>query len=182
MAEFDKGIGRPGSDGPDLGGLDEDILTADLEADLVDDLEDDGLGEDALGDSDESAEDGESEEPEDGSGDDDGDGFGDSAFSGGFGDDSFLAGTAGTDGFGFSFSSPDSFDFDGAGEDSFDFGDVDDAGHGADHTGSLGSPRGESSLASSNTPAFMSPITPTSRHTSSQLASRLATGRSSDVA
>ena len=89
MADIDRGVGRPGSDGPDLGGLDDDILTADLEADLVDDLGDDGLGEDALGDSDESDEDGESEESEDGeSEDDDGDGFGDSAFSGGFGDDS----------------------------------------------------------------------------------------------
>ncbi len=143
MAEIDKGVGRPGSDGPDLGGLDEDILTADLEADLVGDLGDDGLGEDALGDSDESAEDGESEESEDGSGDDDDDGFGDSAFSGGFGDGSFLDGTSGSDGPGFSSFSPDSFDFDGDGEDSFDFGDSDGDGDGADHTGCLGSPRGE---------------------------------------
>ncbi len=43
MADIDRSVGRPGSDGPDLGGLDEDILTADLEADLVDDLGDDGL-------------------------------------------------------------------------------------------------------------------------------------------
>ena len=140
MADIDKGVGRPGSDGPDLGGLDEDILTADLAADLVDDLGDDGLGEDALGDSDESAEEDESEESEDSSGDDDGDGFGDSAFSGGFGDDSspggsFLGGSAGTDGSGFSSSSSDSFDFDGAVEDSVDFGDSGDAGGGADRSG-----------------------------------------------
>ena len=127
MADIDRGVGRPGSDGPDLGGLDEDILTADLEADLVDDLGDDGLGEDALGDSGESTEDDESEESEDGFSDDDDDG-------------SFLGGTSGSDGPGFS-SSPDSFGFEGDGEDSFDFG---DAGGGADHTGSLGSPRGES--------------------------------------
>ncbi len=153
MADIDKGVGRPGSDGPDLGGLDEDILTPDLEADLGDDLGDDGLGEDALGDSDGSAEEDESEESEDRSGDDDGDGFGDSTFSGGFGDESFLGGTAGTDGSGFSSSSPDSFDFDGAGADSFDFGDFDEAGDGADRTGSLGSSHGRSGPSDGGTSA-----------------------------
>ena len=85
MADIDKGVGRPGSDGPDLGGLDEDILTADLEADLVDDLGDDGLGGDALGDTEESTEEDESEESEESEG-----GTGDDVMTGGAGDDTFV--------------------------------------------------------------------------------------------
>ena len=51
MAEYDKEDGRPGSMGPDLDALDEDLLSADLEADLDGEFGEDALDEGDPGDS-----------------------------------------------------------------------------------------------------------------------------------
>ncbi len=112
MAEIDKDGDLPGSDGADLGGLGEDVLSADLEAGLVADLGDDALDEGHPDDAGDPAGDGESEDSGDDSADDGDDGFGGSAFSGGFGGDALF----------------DGLEFDGSGDDSFDFGDVADGG------------------------------------------------------
>ena len=66
MAKFGEEDGHPGSIGPDLGALDEDLLSADLEADLDGDIGDGELGESDLSDSGEDDDDGDSEDLEDG--------------------------------------------------------------------------------------------------------------------
>ncbi|MEE9208974.1 MAG: hypothetical protein V3U23_00870, partial [Kiloniellales bacterium] len=116
MAEYDKEDGRPGSIGPDLDALDEDLLSADLEADLDGDFGGDALDEGGLDDSGAPGLDGEFEESDDES-DDEGGAFGGSSFSGSFGADGFL-GAGGSGGSGFWFGPSESDD---SGDDLFDF-------------------------------------------------------------
>ncbi len=112
MAEYDKEGGRPGPVGPDLGALDEDFLSADLEVDLDGDFGEDALAEGGLDETGDSGLDGEFEES-----DDEGDGgeggtLGAAGFRG--------AGVSGDPSFSFG-----SFDFGGSGgsSDSGDTGD-----------------------------------------------------------
>ena len=85
MAEFDKEDGRPDSMGPGLGALDDDLLSADLEADLDGDFGEEPLDESEPDDSGVTGLDGEFDDS-DGDKDDDEDGaFGSSGFTSGFG-------------------------------------------------------------------------------------------------
>ncbi len=65
MAEYDKEDGRPGFLGPDLDALDEDLLSADLEADLDGDIGEEARDEGGLGDSGDTGLDGEFEDSDD---------------------------------------------------------------------------------------------------------------------
>ncbi|MEE8499669.1 MAG: hypothetical protein V3S27_03775, partial [Kiloniellales bacterium] len=65
MAEYDKVDGRPGSMGPDLDAFDEDLLSADLEADLEGYFGEDALDEGGLDDSGDPGLDDEFEESDD---------------------------------------------------------------------------------------------------------------------
>ena len=143
MAEYDKADGRPGSIGPDLDALDEDILSADLEADLDGDFGEDALDEGGLEDSGAAGLDGEFEESGDDKDDDEGGAFGGSGFSGGFGAGGFLS-AGGSGGPGFSFGSSDSGD---SGDELFEF-DSPPPPPSFDHggaAGSFGSPGGSDS-------------------------------------
>ena len=85
MAEDDAHDGPPGPRVPDLGALDEDCLSADLEADLDGDFGEDALDEGGLDDSGDAGLDGEFEDSDEERDDDGGAAFGGSGFSGGFG-------------------------------------------------------------------------------------------------
>ena len=115
MAEYDKEDGRPGSIGPDLDALDEDLLSADLEVDLDGDVGEDALDEGGLGDSGDPGRDGAFEESDDDKDDDEGEAFGGSGFSGSFGADGFLGAGGGP---GYSFGPSESGD---SGDELFDF-------------------------------------------------------------
>ncbi len=144
MAEYDKEDGRPGFLGPDLDALDEDLLSADLEADLDGDIGEEARDEGGLGDSGDAGLDGEFEDSDDERDDDEGGAFGGPGFSGGFGAGGFL-GAGGSGGPDFSFGPSDSgdsggelFDFEspppppsvdlGGGDDDSPGGGLDDAG------------------------------------------------------
>ena len=92
MAEFDKDGDLPASDGADLGGLGEVVLSTDLEAGLVADLGDDALDEGDPDDAGDPAGDGEFEDSGGDTADDGDAGFGGGAFSGGFGGDALFDG------------------------------------------------------------------------------------------
>ena len=114
MAEYDKEDGRPGSSGPELDALDEDLLSADLEADLDGDFGEDALDEGGLGDSGDPGLDGEFEDSDDDK-DDEGEAFGGSGFSGSFGAAGFRGAGGGP---GYSFGPSESGD---SGDELFDF-------------------------------------------------------------
>ncbi len=147
MAEYGKDDGRPGSIGPDLDDLDEDYLSADIEADLDGDFGDGPLDEGGLDDSGGADPDGEFEDSDDDKDDDEGGSLGGTGFSGGFGAGGFrgAGGSAGPD---FSFASFEPGGSDDAGDELFDFespppprsfglggggGDVARPDHGPDH-------------------------------------------------
>ena len=114
MAAFDKEDGRPDSMGPGLGALDDDLLSADLEADLDGDIGEEPLEE---GRPDDSGLDGEYEDFDDDRDDDEDGAFGGSGFAGGIGAGGFR-GAGDSGGAGFSFASLETED---SGDELFDF-------------------------------------------------------------
>lgn len=136
MADYVEEDGRFGSIGPDLGALDEDLLSADLEVDLDGDLGGGALGDDGPTVPGEVHEDGDSEDGDDDRDGDEDEAFGGSGFSDGFGAGSFRGSG---DGPSFSFAASR---FDDLGDDElFDFTDGTPAtvpGFGSDDSGSFG--------------------------------------------